>query len=169
MTQYNGECDCGAVKFVCDGEPLFTQYCHCNKCREIAASSTRNADKSGYGYTAAYLLSHFNIISGADNLDQIPKTSANHLLCKNCHCLIYGISLDPDKQSGIGINANNFSFRETMPESFKPVRHVWYSNRIIDFNDALPKYKDTPEEQFGSGELYSESEDNPKKTGNRPF
>ena len=56
-----------------------------------------------------------------------------------------------------------------MPESFKPVRHVWYSNRIIDFNDNLPKYKDAPEEQFGSGELYSESENNDKKSDLRPF
>ncbi len=166
MTQYNGECDCGEVKFVCEGEPLFTQYCHCNKCREIAAPSTRHADKSGYGFTAAYLKSNFTIISGADNLDKIIKNSADHLLCKSCHCLIYGISLDPNKQSGIGINVNNFHFRETIPESFKPVRHVWYSNRVINFNDGLPKYKDAPEEQFGSGELlYSESEENVKKAG----
>ena len=165
MTSYNGECDCGAIKFICEGEPLFTQYCHCNKCREIAASSTRDADKSGYGYTAAYLASNFNIISGAGHLDEIPKNNANHLLCKSCHCLIYGISLDPNMQVGIGINVNNFSFRGAIPESFKPVRHIWYPNRIFHFNDDLPKYKDAPKEQFGSDELYSESEENANKAG----
>ena len=124
----------------------------------MAASSTRGADKSGYGYTAAYWTSNFNILSGADNLDEIPKNSASHFLCKDCHCLIYGRSLDPGKQSGIGVNVNNFSFKGTMPQSFKPVRHVWYSNRIIDFKDDLPKYKDAPKEQFGTGELCSEAE-----------
>ena len=167
MTQCKGECDCGAVKFVCEDEPLFTQYCHCNKCREIAALSTRDADKSGYAYTAAYLKSNFNIISGRDHLEDIIKNNATLFLCKSCHSLIYGISLDPSKQAGIGINANNFYFSDSVPDSFKPVRHVWYLNRIVDFNDDLPKYNDTPQEQFGSGELYSGSEAIIEKTGPR--
>ena len=101
MTQCKGGCDCGAVKFVCEGEPLFTQYCHCNKCRELAALSTRDADKFGYSYTAAYLKSNFNIISGGDKLDEIIKNNAKLLLCKSCHSLIYGISLEQSKQVGI--------------------------------------------------------------------
>ena len=125
MTQYHGACDCGAVTFVCEGEPLFTQYCHCNKCRDISASSQRDVDKIGYGFTAAYLRSHFKIASGDDRLDEVSKNGSNHLFCQSCHCLIYGISLDPAKQAGIGINVNNFSFREKIPDTFKPVRHVW--------------------------------------------
>jgi|GEM_PF-1232291 len=165
MTQCKGGCDCGTVKFVCEGEPLFTQYCHCNKCREIAALSTRDADKSGYAYTAAYLKSSFNIISGGDNLDEVIKNNAKLLLCKSCHSLIYGISLEQNMQAGIGINANNFYFKDYIPESFKPVRHIWYLNRIVDFNDDLPKFKDAPVEQFGSGEIYSESEEIIRKSG----
>jgi hypothetical protein len=165
MTQYTGECDCGAVQFVCEGEPLFTQYCHCNKCREIASLSKRDADKLGYAYTAAYLTPNFNIISGRAHLDEIIRNNAKLLLCKSCHGLIYGISLEKIKQAGLGINANNFDFRNAIPESFKPVRHVWYINRIVDFNDDLPKYKDTPEDQLGSGEFYSESEEIITKPG----
>jgi hypothetical protein len=103
MSKYLGECYCGAVKFYCDGDPFFTQYCHCNKCREVASQSKRDADK----------------------------------------------------QAGIGINANNFHFASTKPESFTPVRHIWYVNRVVNFSDNLPKFKDTPKEQFGSGELWN--------------
>jgi len=153
VTKYLGECYCGAVKFCCEGDPFFTQYCHCNKCREIAVLSKRDADKLGYGWTAGYLTSSFHITSGGDSLDEIIKNNAKLLLCKSCHSLIYGISLDVNKQAGIGINANNFQLKSSVPESFKPVRHIWYVNRVVDFHDTLPKFKDAPKEQFGSGEL----------------
>lgn len=151
MVKYSGECCCGTIKFYCEGEPFFTQYCHCNKCREIASQSKRDADKRGFAWTAGYLASSFNITSGIDHLDEIIRNNAKLMLCNSCHSLIYGISLDPAKQAGIGINANNFT--GTLPESFKPVRHIWYEDRIVDFDDNLPKFKDAPKEQFGSGEL----------------
>lgn len=153
MSRYQGACSCGVIQFSCEGEPFFTQYCHCNKCREIAALSKRNIDKLGYGFTAAYLKSNFNIASGDNNLEEIVKNNANLLLCKSCHSLIYGISRDVNKQDCVGINVNNFHFKNLIPESFKPVRHIWYDNRIVNFDDNLPKYKDAPKEQFGSGEL----------------
>src|SRR5690606_14141533 len=121
VTKYLGECYCGAVKFFCEGDPFFTQYCHCNKCREIAVLSKREADKLGYGWTAGYLTSSFHITSGVDSLDEIIKNNARLLLCKSCHSLIYGISLDVEKQAGIGINANNFQLKPFIPESLKPV------------------------------------------------
>lgn len=152
MTHYVGQCYCGVVKFYCEGEPFFTQYCHCHKCREIAALSQREADKVGYAWTAGYLTSSFHITSGMNELEAIIRNNATLLLCQSCHSLIYGISLDVDKQAGIGINVNNFEFPGALPTSFEPVRHVWYENRKVDFNDDLPKFKDAPKEQFGSGE-----------------
>jgi hypothetical protein len=154
MKNYYGRCNCGEVKFVCEGEPFFTQYCHCNKCREIASMSAREQDKIGYSYTAAYLTNKFKIDEGEDNLKGFIRNNAKLMLCSNCKSLIYGISLDPDQQAGIGINANNFIFQNEAPDSFAPVRHIWYVNRIVDFNDNLPKFKDAPKEQFGSGELF---------------
>ncbi|CEK10374.1 GFA family protein [Legionella hackeliae] len=158
MSKYSGGCYCGAVKFYCDSAPFFTQYCHCNKCREVASQSKRESDKQGYSWTAGYLLASFKIIAGIDNLDAIIKNHAKLLLCKSCHSLIYGISLDPNMQEGIGINVNNFYFIGSIPESFKPVRHIWYVNRIVNFDDPLPKFKDAPTEQFGSGELWHEDD-----------
>ncbi|MBV9575849.1 MAG: hypothetical protein JO149_04425 [Gammaproteobacteria bacterium] len=158
MSKYLGECYCGAIKFYCDGDPFFTQYCHCNKCREVASQSQSDADKQAYAWTAGYLTSRFHITSGENNLDEIIRNNAKLLLCKKCHSLIYGISLDPSKQAGIGINVNNFHFTGLMPESFNPVRHIWYADRIVNINDDLPKFKDAPKEQFGSDELWQEDD-----------
>ena len=151
---YQGQCWCEKVTFECEGEPIFTQHCHCNKCREVASLSSREIDKVGYAFTAAYLLDKFHILSNAQ-LEEMTRNNAKLLLCSNCKSFIYGISLDPKKQAGIGINANNFTFPSGMPESFKPVRHLWYANRVIDVNDDLPKFKDAPKGQNGTGELIS--------------
>lgn len=154
MTNYHGQCSCGTVKFLCIGDPIFTQYCHCNKCRDIASMSENDRDKPGFSHTAAYLTDKFSILSGQNNLDELTRVTAKLLLCSSCKSLIYGLSLDPAKQGGIGVNVNNFDFHQKIPDSFKPIRHIWYANHIIDFNDNLPKFNDAPKEQFGSGELY---------------
>lgn len=153
MNNYTGSCFCGHIKFSCNSDPFFTQYCHCNKCREIAALSKRDTDRVGYAWTAAYLTSHFKITEGENNLDAVIRNNSTLYLCQFCQSLIYGISLDISKQAGVGVNANNFQFSGVMPDSFKPVRHIWYPDRVADFSDDLPKFKDAPKEQFGSGEI----------------
>jgi hypothetical protein len=155
MTNYYGQCSCGKIKFVCIGEPIFAQYCHCNKCREIASMSENSQDKVGYSYTAAYLTQNFSIVTSKNNIKELIRGNAKLLLCSTCNSLIYGISLDPAKQGGIGINVNNFIFNNKIPSAFKPVRHIWYVHHVVNFNDNLPKFKDAPKEQFGSGELFN--------------
>lgn len=154
MAEYKGACACGIVTFQLKGEPLFTQYCHCNKCREIATLSNRDSDKIGYSFTAAYLTPMLTITSRQDNLKIVARNTANLFLCKHCNSLIYGISQDSSKQAGIGININNIEFsRGILPKTFEPDKHIWYQDRIKNVNDDLPKYKNAPVEQFGSGEL----------------
>lgn len=75
----------------------------------MASQSKREADRQGYAWTAGYLTSSFNITSGLDNLDEVIRNNAKLLLCKSCRGLIYGISLDPDKQAGIGIMLSKHS------------------------------------------------------------
>jgi len=153
--RYEGRCYCGNIHFEVQGDPLFTQHCHCNKCRLIASDSEAPSDKIGYGFTAAYLTENFNITEGEDRLISTVRNNARLYLCSQCRSLIYGISEDPGKQKGIGINVNNFQFADKVPAAFKAVRHIWYQNRIVEVNDELPKFKDAPKEQFGTGELFS--------------
>lgn len=153
--KYYGQCYCGAVKFNVSSEPLFTQYCHCNKCREVASLSKREADKLGYNFTAAFLTQHFQITDGKEHLTILPRNNSNLMLCQSCNSLLYGISMDEDKQAGIGVNANNFIFSEKeLPASFQPDKHIYYAEKLVEFDDELPKYVDCPVEQFGSGELF---------------
>lgn len=154
-THYQGQCHCGSVTFIARGEPLFSQHCHCHKCREIAALSRKAQDKIGYSYTAAYLTRRFSISHGEENLEECIRLNAKLLLCATCKSFIYGISLDPAKQGGIGVNANNFIFQNGIPATFQPIRHIYYADRAITLDDSLEKFIDVPLEQFGSGKLYA--------------
>lgn len=154
MMQYTGACFCRKIHFTLQGEPLFTQYCHCNKCRKVASHSQRAADKIGYNFTAAYLTDNFQITEGLSELETLGLNHSNLMCCEHCHSLLYGISQDQALQAGIGVNINNIDFvDELLPESFQPDKHIWYSDRIADCEDTLPKYKNSPKEQGGTGEL----------------
>lgn len=154
MINYNGSCYCKEIKFELTGEPLFTQYCHCQKCREIASLSKRTVDKIGYNFTAAYLTARLRFFSGENHLETMIKNTSCLHLCKHCNSLIYGISQDPSKQAGIGVNINNvYFFSKTLPSTFEADKHIWYQHRLNDIDDGLIKYKDAPVEQFGTGEV----------------
>jgi hypothetical protein len=44
---------------------------------------------------------------------------------------------------------------------FAPASHIFYSERVMDFADSLPKFADMPERMGGSGKRLEE----PEKTG----
>lgn len=79
----------------------------------------------------------------------IVKNNACLYLCSQCGSLIYGISVDADKQDGMGINVNCFQFADDFPATFEAVRHIWHQNRIVDICDNVPKFIDAPKEQGG--------------------
>lgn len=154
MSNYHGQCCCGQTHFEAKGEPFFTQYCHCNKCREVSADSQNEQDKIGYAHTAAWATKNFLITKGENQLEKIIRNHSMLFRCNRCKSLIYGIAIDTNKQGGIGINMNNFCFEGPTPNAFAAVRHVYYPHRIADFDDQLPKFVDTPVEQFGTGQLF---------------
>jgi hypothetical protein len=151
--QFQGHCDCSRVCFEVFGAPLFTQYCHCTRCRALAQNAQNPLDALGYSFTAAYFTKDFSITAGEPTLTMIDRPYSHLYLCSQCRTVIYGISNDLSQQEAVGINANNFHLSAPLPPEFRPARHIWYENRIVDVDDALPKYKDTPKDQGGSSLL----------------
>ena len=149
---YHGRCDCGQVRIGITAEPLFTQICHCNQCRDLAALSKTDVEPVGYAHTVALMSKHFKILAGEDKLEEHAGKTSYRYLCSNCKVLIYGVSQDPEQRQGMGINRGVFTaVDQILSEAFQPIRHVYYVDRIIDISDGLPKFKDFPSEIGGTG------------------
>jgi hypothetical protein len=141
MSDYKGNCFCGAVEFTVDGAPAAMGYCHCESCRHWSA-----------GPVNAFTLwdsSALKITKGAENVGTYNKTAnSSRKWCKTC-----GGHLFTDHPSMKLVDV----YAAMLPTlAFRPALHVSYSEKVLSIKDGLPKQKDFPKEMGGSGVLLTE-------------
>ena len=141
MSEYKGECFCGAVEFTVSGAPAAMGYCHCESCRHWSA-----------GPVNAFTLwdpSALKITKGADNVGTYNKTANSfRKWCKTCGGHLF---TDHPPMKLIDVYA---AMLPTLV--FEPALHVAYGEKVVSIKDGLPKQKDFPKEMGGSGELLAE-------------
>ncbi len=141
MTDYKGNCFCGAVEFTVSGEPAAMGYCHCQSCRHWSA-----------GPVNAFSLwkpEAVKITKGADNIGVYNKTPMSlRKWCKTCGGHLF--AEHPPLQL-IDV------FAAMLPGlKFQPAVHVNYQESVLSVKDGLPKMKDFPSEMGGSGVVLPE-------------
>ena len=142
---YSGHCYCGHVKVEVTGEPVLSAYCHCESCRTW--HSAPMAALAAWPEEAVTV--HGDVVV-SEKYDQTQRTA-----CPKCGGgvlttkpglgwkVVYPLTL-----SGSGF-------------AYQPAAHIHYGERVIDFNDGLPKFMDVPEDAGGSGRM----EDEPSLSG----
>lgn len=136
-TVHKGKCFCGAVELEVTGAPAFAGYCHCTDCRGWLAAPVHAA--------TLWPKDKFRFTKGADNLQTYKKTEASHRQsCRTCggHVAV----LHP----GMGMVDVMAAVIPTF--QFKPVMHIFYSEKMISMKDGLPKFAKMPKEFGGTGE-----------------
>jgi hypothetical protein len=141
MTNYRGECFCGAVQVEASGKPEGMGYCHCRSCRSWSG-----------GPVNAFSLwkpEAVKITSGAENVATFQKTEiSQRQYCKKCG----GHLMTNHPTLGL-VDV----FAATLPTlNFSPGIHVNYAETVLPMKDGLPKMKDFPKEFGGSGEQMTE-------------
>ena len=138
-SEYNGSCLCGQVKFKVQGEPTFAGLCHCEVCRRW-----HNAPINAW---AAWEDEKFTILEGKENLSSFRLTEQSHRhWCSNCGAGVFN-------DTGTPFTAIYVQGLHDTGYTHKPTMHLYYSERTMDINDSLPKFKDFPAELGGSGEM----------------
>ena len=136
-----GSCFCGAVELRVTGDPVAMGYCHCVSCRHWAAAPVN-------AYTM-WVPDAVEVTKGQENIVTYNKTEkSDRKFCKTCggHILT---NFTPISLIDV--------YAAVIPDlEFKPTRHVFYEERVINIKDGLPKFKDLPEEAGGSGEMLEE-------------
>jgi hypothetical protein len=132
MTQVlTGGCQCGAVRYEANGDPVFVALCHCSMCRRANA-----APAVGW---AMYTEQQVQFVQGTlTHYDS--SVSARRGFCGSC-----GTQLTWTGEAAPGlIDLTIGSFDR--PEVLEPSLHYWDSKRLpwLKFADGLPRHAQLP-------------------------
>ena len=133
---YKGSCFCRAVQFTVSGEPVAMGYCHCESCRHWSAAPV----------TAFSLWKPeaVKVTQGADLIGTYNKTSRSYRKwCKTCGGHIF------TEHPTMGLTDVYVAVIPDLP--YKAGVHVNYQETVLRIKDGVPKLKDVPKENGGSG------------------
>ncbi|KAK5946222.1 hypothetical protein PMZ80_000363 [Knufia obscura] len=137
--KWTGGCHCGKVKYQLSREkPLASKFCHCTTCQRLHGSP--------FQWAAIFHKDDINFTHGIHDLgwyDPTNKSNTHHLPCK-VQCAFCRTPIMDEGRNMIllfptlieGINEGDAR------EAFKPTCHMFYPQRVVDFNgDGIVKWK----------------------------
>ncbi|KXN88585.1 hypothetical protein AN958_07104 [Leucoagaricus sp. SymC.cos] len=134
---FQGSCFCGDATFRVEGEPLISVFCHCTVCQRLNGCSVVH----GLHYpSGSFTWTH-------GNPDAIfTKASKGHAWtvwrCQRCYTFIAAHNGSEEKWSvkGSHFKRNAKGSIENW-DLVKPTAHIFYSTRMFDVLDDLPKWE----------------------------
>ena len=148
--RYEGRCWCGAVRVTATGKPRASGYCHCESCRRWNTAPI-NAWASWPGDAVT-------VTQGEEELLEF-DTSDQGRANVRCSCRRCGSGVMNRRHDGVTVVYP--SALSGTGYKHEPTLHIHYRERVLDVQDGLPKFADSPTELGGSGEMIEE----PPRTG----
>lgn len=128
---YQVHCDCGAVSINMQGPPKVKAYCHCEDCRSLL--------QIPYHSVCAWDADKVNINQGHEYVRAYhhPTKNMARYFCTQCGESLYNTNKMGWKLvSQLLIRKRNNSI---LPTELHSSAHFFYTQRIIDIDDSLPK------------------------------
>lgn len=134
--KYRAACFCGRVRYEVSADPVDAKLCHCRACQVLHGAPMQWAaifHKHQVRFTAGLdQLRFFNSDQGVNERILPCKVS-----CKTCGTPI----ADEGRRMWLAFpSLFDFGQGAETPESFKPTCHIFYSQRVADIGDHLPKW-----------------------------
>ena len=136
IPKYQAACFCGSVRYEVSAEPVDAKFCHCKVCQTLHGAPMQ--------WAVIFHKHHVRLTAGLDHLRFFNSEQGmnNRILpckvsCNRCGTLI----ADEGRRMWLAF-PTLFDFRQetATPDSFKPTCHIFYSQRLIDICDKLPKW-----------------------------
>lgn len=136
IPQYRAACFCGRVRYEVSAEPVDAKLCHCRVCQTLHGAPMQWAaifHKHHVRFTAG--LDHLHFFNSEQGVsDRILPCKVS---CNQCGTLI----ADEGRRMWLAFpTLFEFGLETETPDLFKPTCHIFYSQRIIDICDNLPKW-----------------------------
>jgi hypothetical protein len=126
-----GGCQCGAIRYRAEGEPLLAALCHCSSCRRASAAPA----------TAWAMFPEAQVKFLKDRPTLYASSAEGRRgFCPRCGTQVsFTASFLPGL---IDLTIGSFD----APESLPPVLHYWDSKRLpwLKITDGLPRFEEFP-------------------------
>jgi hypothetical protein len=136
VAKYRARCHCGAVQYEVGSDPVDAKLCHCLDCQKLHGAPMQ--------WAAIFHKRDVRVTKGIDNLrffnsecHRYERILPCKVSCGRCGTLI----ADEGRRMWLAFpSLFDFGHASKVPASFKPSCHIFYSLRVIDLNDDLPKW-----------------------------
>ena len=129
-SNFDGGCQCGAVRYQITGEPIMAAICHCSMCRRANAAPV-----------VAWVMFEQSQVSFTNSPKEYASSpEATRGFCSTCGTQI---SFTAEYIPGlIDITVGSLD----QPGSIKPDLHYWHSEHLawVEFADGLPRHPQFP-------------------------
>mmetsp|Transcript_16466 Transcript_16466/g.49313 ORF Transcript_16466/g.49313 Transcript_16466/m.49313 type:complete len:169 (+) Transcript_16466:279-785(+) len=126
-------CLCGNSVLQITGEPLFTVLCHCQKCQILTGTH--------YAHDIGYAPEHVEILRGGRKFIKHPfSETLTRYHCGTCGVQLMGVYADDSPRMIVPVGVLVGARCGKDDEKFKPQYHIWYTERVADHDDSLPKW-----------------------------
>ena len=113
-----GGCQCGAVRYECDREPLALYVCHCLECRHQSASA--------FGMSLSMLAGTIRVTKGAPHFWTRLANSGRSVRCAFCPNCGSRLWHEPETGAYLTIKAGSLDD----PVDISKAIHIWTSRKL---------------------------------------
>jgi hypothetical protein len=133
-----GGCQCGAVRYRLDGEPVLLGVCHCRECQRQSGSA--------FGMSLIMSKEHFTLLRGTLKRFTRSSDSGRPLICSFCPECGTRIHHEPAYLEGV-INVKPGTLDDT--SWLKPIGQAWTASKQpwVDLGAELPAFAGQPDMQ----------------------
>jgi hypothetical protein len=136
IAKYGARCRCGTVRYDVGADPVDAKMCHCRGCQVLHGAPMQ--------WAAIFHKHHVRLTAGIDALrffnDEVgcaERVAPCKLRCAECGTPI----ADEGRRMWLAFPALfDFGTPWNAPDAFKPTCHIFYGARVVDVEDALPKW-----------------------------
>ena len=135
--RYRARCHCGAVRYEVSADPVDAKLCHCRDCQVLHGAPMQ--------WAAIFQKRHVRVTAGVDSLRFYSATTRTESTdrprkvgCARCGTWI----ADEGRRMWLAFpELFEWGDPPQVPSAFRPSCHIFYGSRVLDVDDALPKWE----------------------------
>lgn len=134
--KYRAHCHCGAVRYEVSADPVDAKICHCSDCQTLHGAPMQ--------WAAIFHKKDVRFVTGVGHLrfyNSVLNRRERVLPCKVA-CALCGTPIADEGRNMWLAFPTLFDFNAwpQVPAAFRPSCHIFYSVRVMDIVDELPKW-----------------------------